>query len=98
MRIGLRGMVVAVALLAALAIATRLPAASSTKPVLYVTNSLGDNITVIDLHTLKATADIKVGEKVHGVCAPSDGKHLFTTIESEKTLKVLDTATNEIVD
>jgi YVTN family beta-propeller protein len=88
---------IAAALLATLGIAARMPAASGTKPVLYVTNSLGDDITVIDLHTLKATADIKVGEKVHGVCAPADGKHLFTTIESEKVLKVLDTATNEIV-
>jgi YVTN family beta-propeller protein len=84
-------------LLAALAIGSNVPAADRVKPVLYVTNSLGDDITVIDLHTLKATADIKVGEKVHGVCAPADGRHLFTTIESENALKVLDTATNEIV-
>ena len=97
MRMGTCGLAIAGTLLAALAIGASMPAANSTKPVLYVTNSLGDDITVIDLHTLKATADIKVGDKVHGVCAPADGKHLFTTIESEKTLKVLDTATNEIV-
>ena len=97
MRAGTRELAVAVLLLAALAIGTSILAATGVKPVLYVTNSLGDDITVIDLHTLKATADIKVGDKVHGVCAPADGKHLFTTIESEKTLKVLDTATNEIV-
>jgi YVTN family beta-propeller protein len=62
----------------------------------YVTNSLGDDITVIDLDTLKATATIKVGKRVHGVCAQADGAKLFTTIESEKTLKVVDTATNEV--
>jgi YVTN family beta-propeller protein len=97
MRMGARELAVAVLLLGALGVATNMPAADGVKPVLYVTNSLGDDITVIDLHTLKATADIKVGDKVHGVCAPADGRQLFTTIESEKALKVLDTATNEIV-
>jgi YVTN family beta-propeller protein len=65
---------------------------------LYVTNSLGDNITVIDLGTLQATGDIRVGAEVHGVCAPANGRRLFTTIESEKNLKVIDTATNKITD
>jgi YVTN family beta-propeller protein len=65
---------------------------------LYVTNSLGDDITVIDLETLQATGDIKVGKGVHGVCAPADGRELFTTIESERNLKVIDTASNEITD
>jgi YVTN family beta-propeller protein len=98
MRVGNRGLAIAsLLLLAALVAGRSIPAANGVKPVLYVTNSLGDDITVIDLHTLKSTADIKVGEKVHGVCAPADGKHLFTTIESENALKVIDTATNEIV-
>ena len=65
---------------------------------LYVTNSLGDDITVIDLATLKVVGDIKVGQEVHGVCAPADGRRLFTTIESEDNLKVIDTATDKIVD
>lgn len=64
---------------------------------LYVTNSLGDDITVIDLATFKVVGDIKVGKEVHGICAPADGRQLFTTIESEKKLKVIDTATDKIV-
>jgi YVTN family beta-propeller protein len=72
--------------------------AQSAKMKLYVTNSLGDDITVIDLGTLRAVGDIKVGEYVHGVCAQADGRKLFTTIESEKNLKVIDTATSRIVD
>ena len=51
---------------------------------------------MIDLGTLKVTGAIKVGKRVHGVCAQADGQKLFTTIESEKTLKVIDTATNEV--
>jgi YVTN family beta-propeller protein len=64
---------------------------------LYVTNSLGDDITVIDLGTLKAVDDIKVGAGVHGACAPADGRWLFTTVESENNLKVIATATDKVV-
>lgn len=63
---------------------------------LYVTNSLADDITVIDLESLKVIQDIKVGAEVHGVCAPADGHLLFTTIESERNLKIIDTRTGKI--
>jgi len=65
---------------------------------LYVSNSEGDDITVIDLATETVIGDIRVGEKVHGLCAPSDGRRLFTTIESENSLKVVDTRTDKVVD
>jgi len=79
---------------------TAAAASSSTDRMtrLYVTNSLGDNITVIDLKTFKVLRDIKVGEHVHGLCAPSDGRRLFTTIEAEDKLKVIDTTTGSVVD
>jgi len=65
---------------------------------LYVSNSEGDDITVIDLATYTVIDDIRVGEQVHGLCTPSDGRRLFTTIESENSLKVIDTTTDKIVD
>ncbi len=65
---------------------------------LYVTNSEGDNITVIDLKALKVVGDIQVGYRVHGAAVEADGRRLFTTIESEKTLKVIDTRTDRILD
>jgi len=74
------------------------PQTASQSMKLYVTNSLSDDITVIDLGTLRATDDIKVGDQVHGVCAPANGRELFTTIESENNLKVIDTATNQVTD
>jgi YVTN family beta-propeller protein len=93
MRLGVRWLAMAIVTLTA-------AAASSTDRVtrLYVTNSLGDNITVIDLKTFKVVRDIKVGEQVHGLCAPADGRRLFTTIEAEDRLKVIDTATGSVVD
>lgn len=65
---------------------------------IYVTNSEGDDITVIDLASRKVVADIRVGKGVHGACAPADGRTLFTTIESENNLKVIDTAANKVVE
>ena len=72
------------------------PAETNGSTKLYVSNSLGDDITVIDLKTLRVTGDIKVGMQVHGVCAAANRRQLFTTIESEKNLKVIDTATNKV--
>lgn len=71
-------------------------AASTTR--LYVTNSLGDDITVIDMKTFKAIGDIKVGEHVHGICAPLNADRIFTTVESDHTLKVIDTASHKVLD
>ena len=90
-----RWLVMAVLALTAFGLSKVVPAKTGTTKA-YVTNSLGDDITMIDLGTLKATGTIKVGKRVHGVCAQADGQKLFTTIESEKTLKVIDTATNEV--
>lgn len=53
-------------------------------------------MTVVDLSTFKTIADIKVGDQVHGVCAPVDGRFVFATVESEKKLKIIDTASHEI--
>ena len=65
---------------------------------LYVTNSRGDDITVIDATALKAVHDIKVGENVHGLCSPAAGDRLFATVESDKSLKVIDTNTDKVLD
>jgi len=71
--------------------------AANTSGRLYVTNSLGDDITVIDLNTFRPVQDIKVGAEVHGICAPADGRRFFTTIESEHNLKIVDTGTGKIL-
>jgi YVTN family beta-propeller protein len=71
-------------------------AQAATHSMLYVANSQGDDVTVIDLPTQKVVATIKVGPVVHGVCAPADGRHAYVTIESEHALKVVDTRTNTV--
>ena len=73
-------------------------AQAATRSILYVANSQGDDITVIDVATQKILTTIKVGPIVHGVCAQGDGRRAFATIESEHSLKVIDTRTNTVTD
>ena len=64
---------------------------------LYVDNSEGDDVSVIDLKTLNNVDDIRLGERVHGLAMQADGRALFATIESDNTLREVDTATNKII-
>jgi YVTN family beta-propeller protein len=64
---------------------------------LYVTNSAGDSIHVIDLTTFKVIGEIKTGERPHGAAASADGRRLFTTVEGDHTLRVIDTTTDQII-
>src|SRR5471032_1492513 len=70
--------------------------AAEGRSILYVANSQGDDITVIDIATQKVITTFKVGPIVHGVCAQADGRRAFATIESEHALKVIDTKTNTV--
>ncbi|HKU64727.1 MAG TPA: hypothetical protein VJQ06_06700 [Rhizomicrobium sp.] len=71
---------------------------AATRSILYVGNSQGDDITIIDLATQKVISTLKVGALVHGICAQGDGRKAFVTIESNNTLQVLDTKTNTIAE
>lgn len=73
-------------------------AQAATHSLLYVANSQGDDITIIDLATQKIVKTMKVGPIVHGVCAQADGRRAFATVESENALKVIDTRTNTVTD
>lgn len=64
---------------------------------LYVGNSRGDDISVIDMASLTVTGDLKAGERVHGVCVQADGKRLFATVETDHTLRIIDTATEQTI-
>ncbi len=71
------------------------PAAENLR--LYVGNSRGDDVSIIDLASLKVVGDIKLGERIHGVAVQPDGKRLFVTVESDHTLRIIDTATQQTI-
>ena len=64
---------------------------------LYVGNSRGDDISIVDMTSMKVTGTIKAGERVHGVCLQADGKRLFATVETDHTLRIIDTETNQTI-
>ena len=64
---------------------------------LYVDNSEGDDVSVIDLRTLNTVDDIRLADKVHGLAVQADGRRLFATIESDNTLRVVDTTTDKMI-
>ncbi len=72
-------------------------AAGAASMRLYVTNSLGDDVSVIDLATMKRVQTFKVGKQVHGICASSNARTFFVTIESENNLKIVDSRTGSIL-
>lgn len=78
-------------------------AMSLTKPLyaqstrLYVGNSIADDISVIDLNSLKVVGDIHVGPHVHGMAVQADGSRLFSTSEGDNTLRIFDTSTGNLL-
>jgi YVTN family beta-propeller protein len=72
-------------------------AENSATTMLYVDNSTGDNISVINLTIRKVVATIPVGNLPHAICYSGDGRKVYTTTELIPTLKVIDTATNTVV-
>jgi YVTN family beta-propeller protein len=72
--------------------------AAWARPMLYVGNSTGDDVAVIDVAKQQLVTKIKLGQTVHGVCAPEDGRRVYATIESDHTVRVIDTANNTQID
>src|SRR6267143_4038508 len=71
------------------------PAAQNLR--LYVGNSRGDDVSIVDLASMKVIGDIKLGDRIHGVAVQPDGKRLFVTVESDDTLRIIDTTTRQAV-
>src|ERR1700731_931082 len=68
-------------------LALTLPSFSASEDLLlYVGNSKGDDVSGINLASLKVVGDITVGPHVHGVALTPDGRRLFTTSELDDTL------------
>ncbi len=84
-------------LLAGVASGMALPFESRHRPFLFVTNSEGTNIDVIDLERLEVVKDWTVGERPHGIAVPASGRLIYTTIESENALKALDAVSGKVL-
>src|SRR5262245_45439783 len=57
---------------------------------IYVTNSAGDSIDVIDPATNKVVQEIKGIEAAHGIAPSPDGSRVYVSNEADSTLDVFD--------
>src|SRR5260221_5573710 len=72
-----------------------LPASAGSVGV-YVTNSAGDNVHVIDPATNKVVQVIEGIEVPHGVNFSPDGKIVYVSNESMSTLDIVDQKTGKV--
>ncbi len=61
-----------------------LSAADAPRQKLYVTNSAGDDVTIIDPATNKPIGRIEVGPHPHGIAVPASQDVVYVTIEGSK--------------
>ena len=87
-----------------LALAASLPALSpALSPVwagaalIYVTNSAGDSIHVIDPATNKVVQEIKGVEAAHGIAPAPDGARVYVSNEADSTLDVFDRESGALI-
>ena len=79
-----------------LALSFVLPLSASTGRI-YVTNSAGNSIDVVDSTTNKVVQVIKGIEVPHGVNFSPDGKRVYISNESDHVLDVVDRESGEII-
>jgi YVTN family beta-propeller protein len=77
-------------------LALPLPAGAGSA-LIYVTNSAGDNIHVIDPATNKVVQEIKAGEAAHGIVPAPDGSRVYVSNEADTTLDVFDRASGSLI-
>lgn len=75
----------------------RLSSQANHRTLLYVGDSTGTDISVIDLDSLQLVDRITLGQRVHGLAVEATGDHLFATVESDHTLRIIDTKTDQQV-
>ena len=77
---------------------TLIPLSASADTVrIYVTNSAGDNIHVIDPATNKIVQVFKGPEAAHGIAFSPDGARVYVSNEEASTLDVFDRKTGKPV-
>jgi len=73
-----------------------LPAAAG-RHILYVTNSGGNDVTLVDAATNKVIGSIETGSAPHGLEASPDGRTVYVSGETDDDIVAIDTATSRIL-
>src|SRR6266571_1970489 len=82
--------------LAPFSLPASLPADAGSS-LIYVTNSAGDSIHVVDPATNKVVQEIKAGEATHGIAPAPDGSRVYVSNEADTTLDVFDRESGALI-
>lgn len=63
---------------------------------LYVANTAGDSLSIIDLGERRVVGEIQIGKHPHGLAVAPDARTLYCSVESDRTVKFLDTSTDKV--
>ena len=63
----------------------------------YVTNSAGDNVTIIDPATNQVAGEIKVSKNPHGIVLSPDKSRFYVSSEGDNVLDVVDRASGKML-
>jgi YVTN family beta-propeller protein len=93
----MRTRIVFLVLLTSLAILQTESSGATITRKLYVANTAGDTLSVIDLEKQVVDHEINIGKHPHGLAVSPDQRRLYCSIEPERAIKFLDTATDKIL-
>jgi YVTN family beta-propeller protein len=85
-----------ITLMKALVCLLALPLAASTVRI-YVANSAGNNVTVIDPAANKAIGEFRVSNNPHGIVPSPDCRRFYVSSETENVLDVVDRASSQVI-
>jgi|SRR5436190_4029693 len=63
---------------------------------LYVANTAGDSLSLIDLDRQEVIRELQIGKHPHGLALSADERVIYCSVESERAVKFVDTATDRV--
>jgi len=63
---------------------------------LYVCNTSGDTLSLIDLDRQEVVRDLAIGKHPHGLALAPDQSVIYCSVESERAIKFIDTTTDQV--
>src|SRR6266545_3411983 len=64
---------------------------------LYVANTAGDTLSVVDLDREEVVREFSIGKHPHGLALSPDQRRIYCSLESARAVKFMDTSTDQIV-
>ena len=64
---------------------------------LYVANTSGETLSVIDLDRQVVVREVPIGRHPHGLALSPDQRRIYCSVEGDRSVRFLDTASDEVV-